>query len=159
VFHSRVVARPGLADVRIRLPGAARYTRLRADRALPLGTVFDTRRGSVQIVSVPRRGAAAQRASFGGGVFRVTQPGRTTVLTLVGSCRPAHGLTGAGRGAFEVRGRYSSATVRSARWVVRDSCRGTLTRALEGVVQVHDRVRQRTVLVRAGRRYLARPKG
>jgi hypothetical protein len=157
VFHSAVVARPGLADVRVRLPGSARYARLGADRAVPLGTVFDTRRGSVQIVSVPRRGAAPQRASFGGGVFRVTQRGGTTVLTLVGSCRPAHRLTGDGRGAFQVRGRYSSATVRNARWVVHDSCAGTLTRTLQGIVQVRDQVRRRTVLVRAGRRYLARP--
>jgi hypothetical protein len=90
-------------------------------------------------------------------VIRVTQPRRITVLALVGACRPAHGVTAQGRGAFEVRGRYSSATVRSARWVVRDSCAGTLTRTLEGIVQVRDRVRGRTVLVRAGRRYLARP--
>jgi hypothetical protein len=90
-------------------------------------------------------------------VFRVTQRGGTTVLTLVGSCRPAHRLTGDGRGAFQVRGRYSSATVRNARWVVRDSCAGTLTRTLQGIVQVRDQVRRRTVLVRAGRRYLARP--
>jgi Bacterial Ig-like domain len=157
IFHAAVVARPGLADVRVKPPGSARFTRLTADRALPLGTVIDTRRGRVQILSVPRREAKPQRASFDGGVFRVTQPGRTTVLTLVGSCRPAHGLTGEGRGAFAVRGRYSSATVRNARWVVRDSCAGTLTRALEGVVQVRDQVRRRTVLLRAGRHYLARP--
>lgn len=157
VFHSAIVARPGLADVRVKPPGSAGFTPLTADRALPLGTVFDTRRGSVQIVSIPRRGAKPQRASFHGGVFRVTQPGRTTLLTLVGACRPAHGLTGEGRGAFAVRGRYSSATARNARWVVRDSCAGTLTRALQGVVQVRDQVRRRTVLLRAGRHYLARP--
>jgi hypothetical protein len=79
------------------------------------------------------------------------------VLALVGSCRPAHRLTGDGRGAFQIRGRYASATVRSGRWVVRDSCAGTLTRTLEGIAQVRDQVRRRTLLVRAGRRYLARP--
>jgi hypothetical protein len=40
--------------------------------------------------------------------------------------------------------------------VVRDSCSGTLTRALEGVVQVRDRARRRTVLLRAGRGYIAK---
>jgi hypothetical protein len=159
VFHSAVVARPGLAHVRVRLPGTSRYARLAADRALPMGSVLDTRHGTVQLVSVPRRGAKPQRASFHGGVFRVTQPGRTTVLTLVGPCRPARRLAGNGHGAFQVRGRYSSTTVRGTRWEIKDTCSGTLTRALEGVVQVRDKSRRRTVLVRAGKHYLARPKG
>jgi hypothetical protein len=109
----------------------------------------------VQIVTLSRPGGKPQRANFDGGVFRVTQRGRTTVLTLIGPCRPGRRLTGDGHGAFQVRGRYSSATVRGARWAVTDTCSGTLTRALQGVVQVRDQARRRTVLVRAGRRYLA----
>jgi hypothetical protein len=158
VFHSSVVARPGLADVRVRLPGSARYAALTGDRALPLGTILDTRRGAVQLVSVARGGGKLQRATFEGAVFRVTQPAGTTVLSLVGGCRPARQLAGDGSGAFAVRGRYSTATVRGARWVVRESCSGTLTRVREGVVQVRDQARRRTMLVRAGRSYLARPK-
>ena len=37
-----------------------------------------------------------------------------------------------------------------------DRCDGTLTRVVEGSVRVRDRVRHRTVIVRAGRSYLAR---
>jgi hypothetical protein len=158
VFHRAVVARPGLADVRVRLPGSADYVQLTADRALPLGSFLDTRRGTVQLITVSRPGGKPQRANLDGGVFRITQPHGTTVLTLVGPCRPARRLAGDGRGAFEVRGRYSTTTVRGTRWLVSDSCSATLTRVLEGVVQVHDLARRRTVLVRAGRRYLARPK-
>jgi hypothetical protein len=157
VFHGAVVARPGRADVSVRLPGSARYVQLTADRALPLGSILDTRRGAVQLLTVSRRGGKPQRANLVGGVFRVTQPGGTTVLTLVGPCRPARRLAGDGRGAFAVRGRFSTTTIRGSRWSVEDSCSGTLTRVSEGVVQVRDLARRRTVLVRAGRRYVAKP--
>jgi hypothetical protein len=150
--HVTVVARPGLADVRVRLPGSAGFVALTTDRALPVGTLIDARRGSVQLIAAPRR----QLATFDGAIFRVTQPGSQTVLTLARSGCRAVRLTGAGRGAFAVRGRYSTTTVRSARWVVRDSCAGTLTRVLQGVAAVRDSERRRTLLVRAGRRYLAR---
>jgi hypothetical protein len=151
--HATVVVRPGLADVRVRVPGSAAFVPLTADRALPLGTLVDTRRGSVQLIAAPKR----QRATFHGAVFRVTQPGNQTVLTLIPSGCHAAKLTGEGRGAFAVRGRYSTTSVRSARWLVRDSCAGTLTRVLDGVVVVRDTVRRRTLLLRAGRGYLARP--
>jgi hypothetical protein len=40
--------------------------------------------------------------------------------------------------------------------VVEDTCRGTLTIVTNGVVAVRDFRRHKTVLVRAGHRYLAR---
>jgi hypothetical protein len=46
--------------------------------------------------------------------------------------------------------------VRGTRWVVIDECRGTLTIVTKGVVAVRDFRRHKTVLVRAGHRYLAR---
>jgi hypothetical protein len=150
--HATVVARPGLADVRVRLPGSAAFVALTADRALPVGTLVDARRGSVQLIAAPK----LQRATFHGAVFRVTQPGTQTVLTLAPSGCRAVRLSGEGRGAFAVRGRYSTTTVRSARWVVQDSCAGTLTRVEAGVAAVRDSTRRRTLLVRAGRAYLAR---
>jgi hypothetical protein len=152
--HATVVARPGLADVRVRLPGTAAFIPLTADRALPLGTLIDARRGSVQLVAAPKQ----QRATFHGAVFRVTQPGTQTLLTLAPSGCRASRLTGEGRGAFAVRGRFSTTSVRSARWFVRDTCAGTLTRVLDGIVVVRDAVQRRTLLLRAGRRYLAHPK-
>jgi len=41
---------------------------------------------------------------------------------------------------------------------VQDSCAGTLTRVLRGRVAVRDAVKRKTVIVRAGKRYLARPR-
>ena len=55
-------------------------------------------------------------------------------------------------------GQYSSATVRGTKWLVQDSCAGTLTRVANGVVSVNDQVRHKTITLRAGKKYLARPR-
>jgi hypothetical protein len=60
-------------------------------------------------------------------------------------------------GRFRTHGRNSHATVRGTRWVVGDSCAGTLTRVSSGVVVVRDTVRHRKIVLHAGERYLARP--
>jgi hypothetical protein len=59
-------------------------------------------------------------------------------------------------GRFRSRGRNSVATVRGTRWVTRETCAGTLTRVMDGAVDVFDRHTHRTVRVRAGHSYLAR---
>jgi hypothetical protein len=59
-------------------------------------------------------------------------------------------------GRFRTRGRNSVATVRGTRWVTRETCTGTLTRVMEGAVDVFDQHKHRTVRVRAGHSYLAR---
>ena len=68
-------------------------------------------------------------------------------------------LWGDGKGKFRTKGSYSSATVRGTKWLVSDSCAGTLTRVVRGVVSVRDIPKRKTVRVRAGKRYLARPPG
>ena len=65
-------------------------------------------------------------------------------------------LRGNSRGRFRTSGRNSSATVRGTIWEVIDRCDGTLTRVRRGRVVVRDFRRQRTVIVRAGKSYLAR---
>ena len=65
-------------------------------------------------------------------------------------------LWGNGKGNFRTRGRNSTATVRGTIWLTEERCDGTLTRVTRGVVDVRDRIRNRTVRVRAGRSYLAR---
>ena len=46
--------------------------------------------------------------------------------------------------------------MRGTRWLTEDRCGGTLTRVAEAAVSVRDRIRRKTVLVRAGRSYFAR---
>jgi hypothetical protein len=50
----------------------------------------------------------------------------------------------------------ASSPVRGTRWLTEDRCDGTLTRVASGAVAVFDRSRHKTVIVRAGRSYLAR---
>ena len=120
-------------------------------------------------------GAQGGRQAAGGrfyeGVFKVTQPGSVTNLALtepLASCRGGgrsaaatkkkqRHLWGDGKGAFRTAGKYSSATVRGTKWLVKDSCAGTLTRVVRGTVTVRDKVRGKTVVVSAGKSYLAKP--
>ncbi len=135
---------------------------------------IDTKLGRVQLRFETEDGKV-QIATFYGGVFLVTQVGKILDLKLTealaacpkkGKAATAQSKTkpkkrklwGDGKGAFRTSGKYSAATVRGTKWLVEDSCAGTLTRVTSGVVAVRDRVRGKTVLVRAGKRYLAKPR-
>jgi hypothetical protein len=148
---------------------------LDASQAIPLGSTVDARRGRVEIAAISRRGGPVERAIFYAGMFRITQSGGLTTLTLnerLARCpktrakrasaaakRPKkRRLWGNGKGRFRTKGRYAAATVRGTKWLVQDSCAGTLTRVTQGSVTVRDRVRKKTVIVKKGKRYLARPK-
>ena len=48
--------------------------------------------------------------------------------------------------------------MRGTTWLVQDTCTSTLTRVIEGVVTVRDNVKKKNVVVRAGKRYTAKPK-
>ncbi|MFN8124182.1 MAG: hypothetical protein U0237_17370 [Thermoleophilia bacterium] len=62
------------------------------------------------------------------------------------------------KGRFRTHGHDSVATVRGTRWATIETCAGTITKVVEGAVAVKDLRTKRTVLVRAGRSYLARRK-
>jgi hypothetical protein len=171
VFHKSVTAGRVSGVIRFRRKGSKRFTTLRADQSLPLGSVLDTKRGVMELTSVPRAGGTPQTARFFDGVFKVTQRGRITQLALtekLARCgKRAHAarkkpkkrrLWGSGKGSFRISGKYSAATVRGTKWLVQDTCAGTLTRVTQGAVSVRDSVRHKTIIVRAGHRYLAKPK-
>ena len=65
-------------------------------------------------------------------------------------------LWGNGKGSFRTRGRYASATVRGTIWLTSDRCDGTLAKVTRGRVQVADLVKKTSVLVPAGKSYLAK---
>jgi hypothetical protein len=140
-----------------------------------MGSTIDARRGRVELTTVrDRRRNRLQEGRFYGGVFKVRQRASDRFITeLVLNQRLApcprrraasasraarRRLWGDGKGRFRSRGRYSSAAVRGTRWLVEDSCKGTLTRVSRGVVAVRDFVRDRTIVLRRGERYLARPR-
>ena len=65
-------------------------------------------------------------------------------------------LWSAGKGRFRTKGRYAAASIRGTRWETIDRCDGTLIRVAQGVVSVQDLVKKKTVVVKAGRSYLAK---
>jgi hypothetical protein len=171
VFHKTVVVRVVSGKVRVRRPGSSAFVELSGSEGIPLGSTVDTLAGVVELTSVPKAGGTPQSARFYEGVFKVTQVGSVTNLALtepLASCRGGgrsaattkkrkRYLWGDGKGSFRTNGTYSSATVRGTKWLVQDSCAGTLTRVVRGSVTVRDRVKRKTVAVRAGKSYLAKP--
>ena len=65
-------------------------------------------------------------------------------------------LWGDGEGKFRTKGKHSAATVVGTKWLVEDRCKSTLTRVVRGRVSVRDFAKKKTVIVRAGKRYIAR---
>ncbi|HEX6697458.1 MAG TPA: hypothetical protein VF080_11700 [Solirubrobacteraceae bacterium] len=171
VFHKTVVVKAISGKVRVRRPGSNNFVDLSGSEGIPLGSTVDTLAGVVELSSVPKAGGKPQTGRFYEGVFKVTQPGSVTSLALtepLASCRGGgrsaaatkkkqRHLWGDAKGSFRTAGKYSSATVRGTKWLVKDSCAGTLTRVVRGTVTVRDRVRAKTVVVAAGKSYLAKP--
>jgi hypothetical protein len=171
-FDKTVVVKPVEGKVRVRRPGSATFVLLDSTQGIPLGSTVDTKDGAVELSSQPKRNGKPQRAKFFDGIFKVTQTRTTTDLTLSeplaacprGSASAAakkpktRKLWGDGSGSFRTRGQYSAATVRGTKWLVQDTCAGTLTRVTKGAVTVRDVVKRKTIILRAGKRYLARPK-
>jgi hypothetical protein len=154
------------------------FSALTQPRELPVGSFIDTRRGTARLTTArTRREDQIQAGRFSAGVFQVLQSRRRRTRGLTelrlkggsfsrcprigkGSARKAASiirrLRGSARGRFRTRGRHSAATVRGTVWEVVDRCDGTLTRVIRGRVAVRDFRRKKTILVRAGKSYLAR---
>jgi streptogramin lyase len=180
-FAKTVVVDPG-GMVKVKAPGGD-WATLPAGAKLPVGAAVDARQGHVELTSEGCHGDT-QTGTFGGGVFSVRQPrsgcgrvdlylrgGNFRQCRTLGAQRRARGgqVAGASRvrrvrrlwgrdsgGSFRSHGRHSHATVRGTRWVTVDRCGATVTRVTEGAVAVRDYARRRTVLVRAGRTYVAK---
>ena len=182
VLGRTVIVSPGSGKVLVRRPGSPRFRVLDDPARLPVGSIVDARGGHVELVSSIATDGRLQSGEFWGSRFQVRQArngrGMTSLVLRGGdfaSCRrpaaDASGNRGASasavrrirrlwgrdrRGRFRTYGRQSQATVRGTRWLTEDRCDGTLTRVTSGAVAVFDRSRHKTVIVRAGRSYLAR---
>jgi len=176
VLGRSVTLAPAGGTVLVRVPGATNPAALGNGASVPVGSIVDTRAGTVKLQSA-LPGAGTQTGTFHGGRFEVRQPagargmtelvlrGPLPTCTGTGSARaatasakrPPRGLWGRDdHGRFRTRGSNSVATVRGTAWYVEDRCDGTLTRVSKGSVSVRDLRRQRTVIVNAGKSYLAR---
>jgi hypothetical protein len=170
-------AAPAGGTVLVDQPGPGGFEPLPAGAAVPVGSVVDARNGTASITTELDSGRT-QTAQFWGAVFKVRQrsdEGGVTEIVLRGApdCKaPAAtgkkivssshkrrrgGLWGRDtKGRWRTRGRGSQATTRGTRWYTEERCDGTYTKVTEGAVDVQDFATKRTVLVKAGRSYLAR---
>jgi hypothetical protein len=176
------VARVTSGTILIRRPGTSKFVVLADAESIAMGTEVDARNGTVALFFVTRKDGKTASASIGEGRVLVTQPreldgtqrpGRLTLSGPLVACRGVRRAVSdappAGRrvrvrakGRIKTQGRYGSAIVRGTRWIMVDRCAsdpqpGTLTAVQEGVVAVRDFGRRKTVRVRAGQRYLAKP--
>jgi uncharacterized repeat protein (TIGR01451 family) len=185
VFKENVDVQPVSGTVKVRRPGSTEFETLAADAQLPLGTEFDTTVGQILLTSATNAQGAVQTAMFWDGFFVVTQATTKKVtftdlaltrgdfsvckggrrIAAVGAKPPrkrkstvTRKLWGRGQGSFRTKGKYSSAAVRGTYWFTADRCDGTFTSVRQGVVQVRDFVRRKSVTLRAGQSYLARPR-
>jgi hypothetical protein len=181
--RGRVRVRSGAAGAHASQKGES-FSPLTQPRELPVRSFIDARRGTTRLTSAKtRREDQIQAGLFSGGVFQVLQSRRVrakglTDVRLKGgnfkrcaqlgkagagtaalSRRAIRRLRGNARGRFRTSGRNSSATVRGTVWEVIDRCDGTLTKVTRGRVVVRDFRKKRTVIVRAGKSYLARAPG
>lgn len=182
VLGRAVNARPVRGRVAVSPPPGRkglRFTAVKNPRQIAVGSFVDTRRGTVRLISARNRRGHTQSGTFTGGLFQVLQSRRSaakglTQLVLKGASFRGCASTGAAQaraalskrvlrrlhssasGRYRTRGRYGAATVRGTKWSIADRCDGTLTRVSRGQVTVRDFRRRRTILVRAGRSYLAR---
>ena len=157
----------------VRVPGSRTFAPLDLSRGVPFGAEIDTRKGKVRLTALPTAGKPPETADFFDGLFTIHKAGGFIELRLsekLTGCPKARKasiaqskrkpksrrLWGSGKGKFRTRGSYSSATVRGTKWLVQDSCTTTLTRVTQGVVQVRDFAKRKTILVKKGKRYTAK---
>jgi hypothetical protein len=175
VLGRSVTLAPAAGTVLVRVPGATNPAALGDGASVPVGSIIDTRAGTVKLQSALPAGRT-QTGTFHGGLFEVRQPvgghGMTDVVlrgalptcpgggaraAAAATRRPPRSLWGHdSHGRFRTRASNSVITVRGTTWFVSDRCDGTLTRVTAGSVAVRDLHAGRTVVLHAGQHHLAR---
>jgi CSLREA domain-containing protein len=170
-----VNALPESGTVKIKLPGRRRFRQLKEGEQIPVGTIIDTLKGRITLIAAANKKGGTATADFYDGIFKLGQTkGSKPITTLkliekLTGCKASgkkasaaarrkrtRRLWGNGKGRFRTRGNHSAATVVGTKWLVEDRCDSTLTRVKRGKVSVRDFVKRKTVIVRAGKRYIAR---
>jgi RTX calcium-binding nonapeptide repeat (4 copies) len=160
------------------LPAMHRLVPLRYSVLLASGSgqrtapTLDASECSIRVRATPGQGRTASADVSGTAVTVGQSSGRrvTTTLTVrrprcAGRRRSPNALppearlrvaTDRRRGRWRVKGKHSIAAAVGTDWVTLEGCSRTVTVVRRGRVQVFDRVKRRTVTVRAGHRYVAR---
>jgi Ca2+-binding RTX toxin-like protein len=174
----RVYVQPQRCAGELGLPAMHRLVPLRYSLLLASGyrrrsaPTLDTSDCTVRMTATPGQGASAS-ADVSGGAVTVDQSSGRRVATTLTVKRPACGGGGRSvaararesrarvntrrrRGRWRVRGRFSIGASFGTDWTTIEGCTRTTTVVRRGRVRVYDRVKRRTITVRAGHRYVAR---
>jgi uncharacterized repeat protein (TIGR01451 family) len=167
---------PTRGTVTVKLPGSSTFVPLTGPKQIPTGATIDTTNGAVTLTS-SEGSSLFYAGKFTVGELKANRGGtrHITVAILAGGsfaacpkvrkakrapaaadARVIRRLWSNAKGRFRTKGRFASAAVRGTLWVTEDRCDGTLTRVRRGVVAVTDLKTKKTVIVRAGRSYLAK---
>jgi hypothetical protein len=168
-------------DVGLGLPATQRLVPLRYSVMVDSGSerrpapTIDTSDCRLRVRA--RAGAGpAGTAEVSGAAAEIRQVGRRLVTTVFAVEKPscpagAAALKGAAderrlrvrtgrrRGRWQVRGQYSVAATQGTDWITVETCTSTTTIVRSGRVRILDLERQRTRVVSAGQRYVARRTG
>lgn len=162
----------------------ASFVALTQPRAIPVGSIIDTRSGTVALTAASAASGQLYTGTFTAGVFQLLQNradkglsqltlmdslDRRKVCASIGkkgsAARRSVGDTVLGllkstdHGRFATRGAYSAATVRGTAYSVADTCAGTLTTVTRGSVVVDYFRRHERLVVNAGHAFLAKTSG
>ena len=155
-----------------------KFVPLEEARSIPIGSFLDTTKGTVALTTAANRAGKTQSGRFSAGLFQILQSRKRaakglTELRMKGSSAGFKACDSAGaraalsrrairrlranaKGRYRTRGRHSAATVRGTTWTVTDRCDGTLTTVKRGEVAVRDFRLEKTIVLTAGKSYLAR---
>jgi hypothetical protein len=141
------------------------------------GWTFDVTKGRVALTTAANTRGATQTTQAYEGFFTALQSSGASVTDLVlrsgnfdavcgsggvdiarasANTKSVRHLWASGKGKFRTKGRFAAASIRGTEWQTDDRCDGTLITVKSGAVSVFDQVRKRTVVVTAGKRYLAK---
>lgn len=163
---STAVVSPVRGRVLVKVPGGG-YQELQAGQKIPMGSLVDTRKGTVRLTS-QTASKKNQTAKFRDGIFRLSQERKTglTNLGLTGklancssrSSKKGRSLWGSGKGKFKTKGKKGSGSVRGTTWRVTDRCDGTTEiKSIKGVVEARDFTKGAGFkrILKSGQRYVA----
>jgi virginiamycin B lyase len=164
----------------IKCEGDPDFQQLEVEQQASIGCLVRAVDGRVLLTSSRGTGGGTQSAEFYAGIFEVKQKSGAkpfTELKLAGSLgcgkgrrstdadrnaaiaakRKGRRLFGKGKGKFRSKGKRGAGSVRGTTWLVADRCDGsTLGKVKKGKIRFRDFVRNRTVTLRAGERYVAK---
>jgi dipeptidyl aminopeptidase/acylaminoacyl peptidase len=164
----------------VRVDGSIGRALLVAPHEIPVGSLLNTRKGEAEISTATAGGRAVASILVSEGRAKFTQTrGRNPVTTLklarlgcqgesdatnrLHTRTPAAGAARVGRDArhkrWGVNGRYVKGSSSQTDWVTIDTCTKSIVRVRQGVVEVRDLVKGKTVSVPAGESYTARAPG